>query len=149
MIKFTWKMWNRLNRKKNWISGFSDFYFSSFGHFWSFLYLNFRWIFHNNSKNKKSENFFIIFPIIYNTLPIIHKTLIKSEGKGVCMSVIGTQPSFLEPSWTSECNINSLPKIVILGAKNLICCMREYEIIVIRGGKEDDTYIVRDYGTLS
>ena len=30
MIKFTWKIWNRLNRKKNQISDFSDFYFSSY-----------------------------------------------------------------------------------------------------------------------
>ena len=29
---------------------------------------------------KKSENFLIIFPILYNTLPIIHERLIKSEG---------------------------------------------------------------------
>ena len=30
----------------------------------------------------KSENFFIIFPILYSTLPIIHKRLIKSDGGG-------------------------------------------------------------------
>ena len=30
VIKFTWKIWNRLNRKKNQISDFSDFYFSSY-----------------------------------------------------------------------------------------------------------------------
>ena len=33
LIKFTWKIRNRLNRKKNHISDFSDFYFSSYGHF--------------------------------------------------------------------------------------------------------------------
>ena len=40
VLKFTWKMWNRLNRKKNPISDFSDLYFSSYGYFWSFLYPN-------------------------------------------------------------------------------------------------------------
>ena len=30
VFKFTWKMRNRLYRKKNQISGFSDFYFSSY-----------------------------------------------------------------------------------------------------------------------
>ena len=30
VIKVTWKIWNRLNRKKNQISYFSDFYFSSY-----------------------------------------------------------------------------------------------------------------------
>ena len=29
VVKFTWKIWNRLNRKKNHISDCSDFYFSS------------------------------------------------------------------------------------------------------------------------
>ena len=33
VLKFTWKMRNRLNRKKNQISGFSNFYFLSYGHF--------------------------------------------------------------------------------------------------------------------
>ena len=32
------------------------------------------------SAYKESENFFIIFPILYNTLPIIHKSRIKTEG---------------------------------------------------------------------
>ena len=32
-LKFTWKIGNRLNRKKNQISNFSFFYFSSYGHF--------------------------------------------------------------------------------------------------------------------
>ena len=33
VFKFTWKMRYVLNRKKNHIPDFSDFYFSSFGHF--------------------------------------------------------------------------------------------------------------------
>ena len=30
VVKFTWKIWNQLNRKKNQISDFSDYYFSSY-----------------------------------------------------------------------------------------------------------------------
>ena len=30
VVKFTWKIWNRLNRKKNQISDFSDFHFLSY-----------------------------------------------------------------------------------------------------------------------
>ena len=33
VLKFTWKMWNQLNWKKNQISDFSDLYFSSYGYF--------------------------------------------------------------------------------------------------------------------
>ena len=32
-VKFTWKIRNQLNRKKNQILDFSDFYFLSYGHF--------------------------------------------------------------------------------------------------------------------
>ena len=52
----------------------------------------FRLIFHKNSKNKNWRIFFIIFPMLYNTLPIIHKRLIKSEGEGVCISLIVAGP---------------------------------------------------------
>ena len=46
-LKFTWKIGNRLNRKKNQFSDFSVFYFSSYSHF-SVIFLwrhhpNFRW----------------------------------------------------------------------------------------------------------
>ena len=54
-FKFTWKIRNQLNRKKNQILDFSDFYFSSYEHFLVILWHyhpNFRWIFHDNSKNK-------------------------------------------------------------------------------------------------
>ena len=37
-FKFTWKIGNRLIRKKNQFSDFSDYYFSSYGHF-SVLFL--------------------------------------------------------------------------------------------------------------
>ena len=51
-------MRNRLNRKKFFFSDFSDFYFSSYGHFWSFLVIfvfkspQFSMNFHDNSKNE-------------------------------------------------------------------------------------------------
>ena len=37
VAKFIWRNCNRLNKKKNQVSDFSDFYFSSYGHFSSFL----------------------------------------------------------------------------------------------------------------
>ena len=41
MIKFTWKIWNQLNRKKNQISDFSNFHFSSYVEKqWSRQFLN-------------------------------------------------------------------------------------------------------------
>ena len=47
-LKFTWKIGNRLIRKKNQFSDFSDFYFSSYGHL-SVIFLknhpNFRWFY--------------------------------------------------------------------------------------------------------
>ena len=52
---------NWLNRKKNQISGLFDFYFSSYGHFWSFMYSNvsnFRWIFTLIRKIKIGKLFF-------------------------------------------------------------------------------------------
>ena len=66
---------NRLNRKKNQIS---DFYFSSYGHFCTPIYPNF----HPQLEKYKLENFFIIFPILYSTLSIIHENRIKTEGGG-------------------------------------------------------------------
>ena len=57
-VKFTWKIQNRLNRKKNQISDFSDFNFSSYGHFLVILcrhHPNFRWTFQDNSKNKNRK----------------------------------------------------------------------------------------------
>ena len=66
------------------------------------------------------ENFFIIFPIPYNTLPIIYKSRIKTEGASkkpqkslpminiVCISLIGTEPRFeVDIKNSSEKMINS------------------------------------------
>ena len=39
-------------------------------------------LFSSNNSKKKSENLYIIFPILYSTLLIIHKRLIKSKGRG-------------------------------------------------------------------
>ena len=79
MFKFTCKNRNRLNTMKNHASDFSDFYFSSYGHFLVIFWrqhFNFRWIFSNNWKNKYRRIFFILF----GTFPIIHKNWIKTEG---------------------------------------------------------------------
>ena len=49
VFKFAWKkIRNRLNRKKIKFQIFRFLFFVV----WSFLYPNFRWIFHDNSKNK-------------------------------------------------------------------------------------------------
>ena len=55
VFTFTWKIRNRMNRKKNQISDFSDFHFSSYGHFFVISVtssLQFSMNFHNNLKNK-------------------------------------------------------------------------------------------------
>ena len=85
LIRFLRMMRNVLKRMKN---QFSDFYFLSYDQFWIFLYNNFRWIFHDNSKNKKSENCFFIR---FSTLRIILINRIKTVG-GVCTSLVGKKP---------------------------------------------------------
>ena len=63
VFKLTWKIWNRLNRKKNQISDLCDFYYSSYGHFCTQNDPNFRLIFTNNSinKNRKKKLFSFSF----------------------------------------------------------------------------------------
>ena len=68
VVKFTWKMRNVLNQKKNHESDFSDFYFPSYGHFLVILWRhhpNFRWIFHDNSKIN-NQRFFLLFFSFYS-----------------------------------------------------------------------------------
>ena len=60
---FLWKMRNVLKRKKNNVSDFSYYYFSSYSHFLVILWRhhpNFRWIFDDNSKNK-NRRIFLLF----------------------------------------------------------------------------------------
>ena len=56
-FKFWWKIGNRLNRKWNQISKFSDFYFSSYGHFSVIFVKKITPIFDDNSKNKIGDFF--------------------------------------------------------------------------------------------
>ena len=64
-------MRNRLNRKKNQTSDFSDFYFPSYGHFCLFLPLIF-------------DEFFTITRKIKNR--------VKTERGGFCISIVGKNP---------------------------------------------------------
>ena len=60
-------MQNRLNRKKNQISAFSDFHFSSYGHFldiFGHFASQFSMNFYDNSKNKNRENWKIDFSFV-------------------------------------------------------------------------------------
>ena len=63
-------MWNVLNRKKNRISDFLDFHFSSYGHFFT-KNCQSSMNFHDNYKNKKSENWFFIR---FSKLRIFHES---------------------------------------------------------------------------
>ena len=63
------------DRKKNHISDFYDFHFSSYGHFYN-KNCQFLMNFHDNSTNKRIE-FFIRF----STLHIFHENGSKTEGE--------------------------------------------------------------------
>ena len=78
-------MCNRLNRKKNQISDFSDLYFSSYGYFWSFLYPNF-------FLYPITRKIDISFVSAHFALSV--KTGSKLRG-GVCISLVGNIPSSL------------------------------------------------------
>ena len=93
MFKFRWKLRNVLKRMKD---QFSDFYFSSFGHFHTRNHSNFRWIFTHNSKNKNQKKNFIHVFLRFRTLRIIYNQKMMgviSEG-GVCMPLSGKKPNF-------------------------------------------------------
>ena len=69
---------NRQNRKKNQISYFSNFYFSSYGHFCSKT-CQFSFEFSRQLEKWKSENW---FSIRFSTFRVIHENRIKTEGGG-------------------------------------------------------------------
>ena len=98
LIKFTWKIRNRPNRKKDQISDFSDIYFSSYGNFCGVITPNFWWIFHNISKIK-NRRIFVLFFLFYSAhCASFMKVGSKLRG-GVCLSLIGTEPNWFEV-WT-------------------------------------------------
>ena len=70
VVQIFWKMQNVLNRNKN---HFSDFYFSSYGHFCGVITS----IFNGNLKNKIRRFFLLFFPF-----RIFHKVSTTSEGRG-------------------------------------------------------------------
>ena len=81
-FKFTWKMRNVLNQKKNQISDFSNFYFFELRSFLWHHHTNFQWIFHDNFKNNIRKNVSIFF-ILFSTLHIIHKNhIINAKLRG-------------------------------------------------------------------
>ena len=89
-MKFTWKIGNRLIRKKN---QFSDWFRFLFFELWSFLYSNhpnFRWIF---TITHKTEIWKLIIKKPENR--IIHKNRIKTEGRGEqsWKFLVGTEPN--------------------------------------------------------
>ena len=96
VVKFTWKMRIVLNRKKNQISDYSNFYFSSYCNFCTKncqLSMNF----HDNSKNNIRKNRKLIFHLIQHIVHRSHYNENKTErgrGGGVCISllVIGLRP---------------------------------------------------------
>ena len=95
VVKFTWKIRNWLNRKKNQVSGFSDFYFLSYGHFSSKncqLSINF----HHNSENKNHQNRKIVF--FHSFQHIAHHSWKwdLNWGGAVCLSLVGTEPGNFE-----------------------------------------------------
>ena len=109
VFEFTWNMQNVLNRKKNKISGFSNFYFSSYGHYWSFFYHNFQWIFHNNSKIKKRKNRKMVFSFysVHCASPIeMGSKLRGGGGADICIYLVGKKhPGSrfdLGPGWIPE-----------------------------------------------
>ena len=102
VFKCIWMMRNVLNRKRNPISDFSDFNFSSYGHFCT-KNSKFSLNFHDNSKNKSRKIDF--------SLDLAHCASFMRMGailRGrVCISSLGTGPiymyrfssSFLNISW--------------------------------------------------
>ena len=114
-MKFTWKIGNWLNRKKNQFSDFSDSYFSSYGRFSAIFCDVITPIFDDNSKNINLRILFIIFPVLYSRLPIIHKRLIKSEGGGLHI-LNWEKPIFWGvPTIFARCTHFSFKENIVLG----------------------------------
>ena len=89
VVKLTWKMRNVLNRKKNQISDSSDFYFSNYDHFCTKNHPNFRWIFHEYSKNKYWKNQKIIFSFVSAHCASSIKMVSKLRGTGSAYPYLG------------------------------------------------------------
>ena len=79
LVKFTWKIQNRLNKKKKQISNFSNFHFSSYGHFCS-KYCQLSMNFHDNSSNKIRQ---IVFSFVSAHCACFLKVGSKLRGGGL------------------------------------------------------------------
>ena len=83
-------MQNELNQKKNQIS---DLYFSSYHYFCTQIKSpQFSMSFHNSEN--KNHKFDFSFDSASSALHISHENGIKTEGRGVCISLVGTGPRF-------------------------------------------------------
>ena len=82
VFKFTWKMLNVLNRKRNRILYMYDFHFSGYGHFYDVITPIFRWIFPDNSKNKNWRIFLLYFSFYSAHFASSIKTGSKLKGEG-------------------------------------------------------------------
>ena len=87
ILKFTWKIWNRLNRKKNQISCLCEFYFSCSGNFLLKMIPIFD-EFSRITRKIKSKNQFISFFILFSTFHIFHKNLTSSWGRGEGLHIL-------------------------------------------------------------
>ena len=94
-FKFTWKIRNWLNRKKNHISDFCNSYFSSYGHFCTQNVTNFRWIFTHNSKHEYQEKKVFCFSFVStHSASFIKMCPLLRGGCGVCISsLVGKKPT--------------------------------------------------------
>ena len=100
VVKFTWKIRNQLNRKKNWISDFLISIFRViFGHFeFQFLVIlvlksfQFSMNFHDISKNRnrKNQKIGISFDSAHYVSFMKVSSKLSEGVKGVCISLVGT-----------------------------------------------------------
>ena len=96
-MKFTWKIGNRLNRKRNQFSGLCDFYFSSYGHF-SVIFFFKSPQFPMITRKINIGEFFYYFsrPIFPPSAPFLTTfEWEKGGGWGFCMSVSGKWPNYV------------------------------------------------------
>ena len=118
-FKFTWKIQNRLNRKKNQISDFTDFYFSSYGHFSVILWRHHPKFQRNFTITRKLiiGNFFGGFSNLLKTKRIIKdhkiKTALFERGGGFAdrylgnsrLYILNAHGTFLKDKTTAVWNI--------------------------------------------
>ena len=98
VVIFTWKIRNVLNRKKNHISDFSDFYFLSYGQFCT-ENCQFSMHFHDSSKIKIRKIRKLIFHSIQHLAHLSWEWEKNWEDGGSAYPYFGQDPKFLIPIW--------------------------------------------------